>query len=108
MKATKTKLTKYDSKSFKRIYFIIFFFVLKNKPGKKNHFVVEHTSRFESSSFLFIHLSMVRIIKLIAVYRLTLNDDPPPLYIPEYIKEVCSVRYGGMDMILKLLCFFQY
>lgn len=66
MKATKTKLTKYDSKSFKRIYFIIFF-VLKNKPGKKNHFVVEHTSRFELSSFLFIHLSMVRIIKLIAV-----------------------------------------
>lgn len=28
-----------------------------------------------------------------------------PPYTPEYIKEVCSVRYGGMDIILKLLFF---
>lgn len=53
---------------------------------------------------LFIHLGMVKMIELIAVYSLTLNDDPPP-YTPEYIKEVCSVRYGGMDIILKLLFF---
>lgn len=64
-----------------------------------------NTSRFEVSLLLFIHLGMVKMIELIAVYCLTLNDDPP--YTPEYIKEVCSVRYGGMDIILKLL-FFQF
>lgn len=70
------------------------------------HFVVGNTSRFELSLLLFIHLGMVKMIELIAVYSLTLNDDPsPPLYTPEYIKEVCSVRYGGMDIILKLLFF---
>lgn len=63
-----------------------------------------NTSRFELSLLLFIHLGMVKMIQLIAVYSLTLNDDPPP-YTPEYIKEVCSVRYGGMDIILKLLFF---
>lgn len=71
------------------------------------HFVVGNTSRFELSLLLFIHLGMVKMIELIAVYSLTLNDDPPPLYTPEYIKEVCSVRYGGMDIILKLLFFFN-
>lgn len=48
---------------------------------------------------------MVKMIELIAVYSLTLNDDPPPPYTPEYIKEVCSIRYGGMDIILKLCLF---
>lgn len=70
------------------------------------HFVVGNTSRFEVSLLLFIHLGMVKMKQLIAVYSLTLNDDPPPPpYTPEYIKEVCSVRYGGMDIILKLLFF---
>lgn len=69
-----------------------------------------NTSRFELSLLLFIHLGMVKMIELIAVYSLTLNDDPPPPppYTPEYIKEVCSIRYGGMDIILKLLFFFQF
>lgn len=99
--------------------FTLYFFVWK--PGKKNyqhrvqkkkiifaHFVVGNTSRFELSSLLFIHLGMVKMIQLIAVYSLTLNDDPPPptpLTHQKYIKEVCSVRYGGMDIILKLLFF---
>lgn len=64
-----------------------------------------NTSRFELSLLLFIHLGMVKMIELIAVYSLTLNDDPPP-YTPEYIKEVCSVRMEVWILSLNC-CFFN-
>lgn len=62
-------------------------------------------SRFEVSLLLFIYFGMVKMIELIVVYSLILNDDFFFLYILEYIKEVCSVWYGGMDIIFKLLFF---
>lgn len=60
-------------------------------------------SRFEVSLLLFIYFGMVKMIR---VDSLILNDDFFFfLYILEYIKEVCSVWYGGMDIIFKLLFF---
>lgn len=71
------------------------------------HFVVGNTSRFELSLLLFIHLGMVKMIQLIAVYSLTLNDDPPPLTHQNTLKR-CAV-YGMEVWILSLnCCFFQF
>lgn len=70
------------------------------------YFVVGNISRFELSLLLFIYFGMVKMIELIVVYSLILNDDFFFFfYILEYIKEVCSVLYGGMDIIFKLCLF---
>lgn len=69
------------------------------------HFVVGNTSRFELS-LLFIHLGMVKMIQLIAVYSLTLNDDPPPLTHQNTLKR-CAV-YGMEVWILSLNCCFFF
>lgn len=68
------------------------------------HFVVGNTSRFELSLLLFIHLGMVKMIELIAVYSLTLNDDPPT---HQNTLKRCAV-YGMEVWILSLNCCFFF
>lgn len=64
-----------------------------------------NTSRFEVSLLLFIHLGMVKMIQLIAVYSLTLNDEPPPPLTHQNTLKRCAV-YGMEVWILSLNCCF--